>query len=106
MGKNKILRTIFSHNKTLIILEQNYIHHQTHSFEDENNIDSGNEILSGKISKDWRDKSSKKINSEFKELILSVINDHGFGEMRSAKMEQNGFLRLLTTMNSIGTHYA
>jgi 18S rRNA (adenine1779-N6/adenine1780-N6)-dimethyltransferase len=41
-----------------------------------------------------------------KQLIEEVLATDGFGEMRSSKMSQDDFLRLLAEFNAKGIHFA
>jgi homospermidine synthase len=41
-----------------------------------------------------------------KQLIEDVLATDGFAEMRSSKMSQDDFLRLLAVFNSKGIHFA
>lgn len=41
-----------------------------------------------------------------KQLIEDVLTTDGFAEMRSSKMSQDDFLRLLAVFNSKGIHFA
>jgi 18S rRNA (adenine1779-N6/adenine1780-N6)-dimethyltransferase len=41
-----------------------------------------------------------------KQLIEDVLATDGFVDMRSSKMSQDDFLRLLATFNSKGIHFA
>lgn len=47
-----------------------------------------------------------KASAEFKEKILGMLTSQGFDLMRSSKMAQEDFLRLLSSFNGIGVHFA
>lgn len=47
-----------------------------------------------------------KASAEFKEKILGMLTSQGFDQLRSSKMAQEDFLRLLSNFNSIGVHFA
>jgi 18S rRNA (adenine1779-N6/adenine1780-N6)-dimethyltransferase len=47
-----------------------------------------------------------KVSPEFKELVLSVLIQNGFEQMRPAKMTQEDFLKLLADFNAAGIHFS
>jgi 18S rRNA (adenine1779-N6/adenine1780-N6)-dimethyltransferase len=47
-----------------------------------------------------------KVSPEFKELVMSVLIDNGFEQMRPAKMTQEDFLKLLADFNAAGIHFS
>ena len=47
-----------------------------------------------------------KASAEFKDKILGMLTTQGFDQLRSSKMAQEDFLRLLSNFNSIGVHFA
>ena len=56
---------------------------------------------------DDEDEEATGTSSEVvKQLIEDVLATDGFGEMRSSKMSQDDFLRLLAVFNSKGIHFA
>lgn len=42
----------------------------------------------------------------FKEMVLKVLEDNGFDLLRSAKLSQDDFLRLLAVFNAAGIHFS
>jgi len=52
------------------------------------------------------DVSTSSSQEVVKQLIEDVLATDGFAEMRSSKMSQDDFLRLLATFNSKGIHFA
>ena len=52
------------------------------------------------------DDSASSSQEVVKQLIEDVLATDGFAEMRSSKMSQDDFLRLLATFNSKGIHFA
>jgi len=47
-----------------------------------------------------------KHTEEFKQLVEGVLQQHGFGSLRSAKLSLDDFLRLLAAFNEKGIHFA
>eukprot|EP00877_Chromochloris_zofingiensis_P004926 jgi/Chrzof1/14434/Cz09g02220.t1 len=53
-----------------------------------------------------RPTSRSKASPEFKDLVMKVLIDNGFDQMRPAKMTQDDFLRLLAAFNAAGIHFS
>lgn len=129
--KNKTLGAIFRQATTAAALEGNYktfkalqmgaapqVHAAPHSqaieamastaMETSDDGDSGDEMEtdagaagaggSGRIGRN-------RASPEFKELLMKVLEENGFDQMRSAKMGQEEFLRLLAAFNRAGIHF-
>ena len=47
-----------------------------------------------------------KHNEKFKQLVESILQEHGFASLRSAKLSLDDFLRLLAAFNEKGIHFA
>ena len=47
-----------------------------------------------------------KHSEEFKQLVESILQEHGFASLRSAKLSLDDFLRLLAAFNEKGIHFA
>ena len=46
-----------------------------------------------------------KHSEEFKQLVESILQEHGFASLRSAKLSLDDFLRLLAAFNGKGIHF-
>ena len=46
-----------------------------------------------------------KVSPEFKTLVENVLMDAGYAESRSAKLDQDDFLKLLACFNAVGVHF-
>jgi 18S rRNA (adenine1779-N6/adenine1780-N6)-dimethyltransferase len=47
-----------------------------------------------------------RCSDAFKSKVISVLEDNGFADARTAKMPQDEFLRLLSVFNQAGIHFA
>lgn len=47
-----------------------------------------------------------KVSPEFKSKVEQLLEANGFDTLRSSKMAQEDFLRLLATFNAAGIHFA
>jgi 18S rRNA (adenine1779-N6/adenine1780-N6)-dimethyltransferase len=96
--KNKTLGAIFRNNTTLEALEQKYCINRAIS----SKLESKCCFLNSKRP----EKTRKKCSLEFKKIITSTLKSHGFNELRSTKMSQKDFLKLLAEMNSKGIYFS
>jgi 18S rRNA (adenine1779-N6/adenine1780-N6)-dimethyltransferase len=51
-------------------------------------------------------RGKSKVSPEFKELVMNVLIQNGFEQMRPAKMTQEDFLKLLADFNAAGIHFS
>ena len=47
-----------------------------------------------------------QVSPEFKAKVMDMLTQHGFDQLRSSKMAQEEFLRLLAAFNADGIHFA
>lgn len=102
-GKNKTLGAIFRQHLTSLCLEQgSKIHYGQRA---KNTLYEQLSRISESENKHAFD-DKKHWNAIFKKTLISVLVENGFEEMRSIKMRQQDFLRLLVVMNSKGVYFS
>jgi len=79
--KNKTLRSVFNNKHVLEVMEKNY---RTYC------------ALNG---------VQPAPSDQVKEVVLKILDQTGLGDKRSAKLEQDDFLKLLATFNQAGFHF-
>jgi 18S rRNA (adenine1779-N6/adenine1780-N6)-dimethyltransferase len=89
--KNKTLNAIFRNNKILDILEKNYKAFLQYLGEQK-----------GEILLD----DTANYTEIVKEKVDKVLEETGFGDKRSAKLDQTDFLKLLYAFHQVGIHFA
>ena len=72
--------------------------------DEEMDVDNGS-VLGDQHRKVTRRKDTKCCPA-FKEKILALLQNNGFEDLRSAKLSQDDFLRLLSIFNCAGIHFA
>lgn len=99
--KNKTLGGIFRTKNVLELLTNNYRTYKALKVVPDKK--AAKAAAAASMDVDVSEASSQEV---VKQLIEDVLATDGFGEMRSSKMSQDDFLRLLATFNSKGIHFA
>lgn len=119
--KNKTLGSIFRQKSVLSLLEKNYKTLQALQLSQngvsnemamdlstlaETGEDSGMEIDDEREGDEEMEvEGGNTKGSEFKNKVLGVLKEGGFGEKRSSKLAQADFMHLLSLFNKAGIHF-
>lgn len=107
--KNKTLGGIFRTKNVLELLTNNFRTYKALQVVPDKKVNKAKAKAKADsmMDVDDEDEEATGTSSEVvKQLIEDVLATDGFGEMRSSKMSQDDFLRLLAVFNSKGIHFA
>jgi 18S rRNA (adenine1779-N6/adenine1780-N6)-dimethyltransferase len=106
--KNKTLGGIFRTKNVLELLTNNYRTYKALQVVPDKKLNKKKAAAAAADSMDVDDEQETVGTSTeiVKQLIEDVLATDGFGEMRSSKMSQDDFLRLLAEFNAKGIHFA
>ena len=96
--KNKTLGGIFRQKTTLALLEGNYRTWRA--------LQLGTERVAAGGGEDEAMSDAEDASEAFKARVVGVLESNGLDQLRSGKMSQDDFLRLLSLFNAAGVHFA